>query len=229
MLCRWDRKIRAKVGLDILRGFRYDFLAMSTASVIRTQVERADPGAIFTLGDFGGSRRAVESALSRLATKGTLLRVRNGVYWKGMRSRFGSGRPRMEEVALKVAGHRGAGPTGWSASHDLGLSTQVPPVPEFVVVGMPPTGLRDVTFHSRRNVARVGLNYFEIAVLEILRNWPEYVEVSWPELVRRIKELRDERKISLESVHRAAALERSKGLHDRIHDLLSELITTAHA
>lgn len=196
---------------------------MTTSAVIRKRVENAESGSFFTLGDFEGSRRAVESALSRLAGKGALLRVRNGVYWKGVKSRFGSGNPRPEEIVLKLAGHRGVGPTGWSASHLLGLSTQVPSMPEFVVVGVPPTGLADVVFHSRRNVARVGLNYFEIAVLETLRYWPTYVEASWSDFVTRIGELRDEGKIDLSLVYRAAALEKSPAVRDRLSRLRQDL------
>jgi len=191
----------------------------NVAEAIRTKVEKAEPGAFFTASDFPGSRRAVESALSRLAAHDRLMRVRHGVYWKGVNSRFGMGRPKPEEVAVHVAGGRGVGPTGWTASNALGLSTQVPPVPELVAVGIPPTGVPDIVFHSRWNFARIDLNYLEIAVLELLRNWPNYVEANWSESVEKITQLHEDRAINLHRVFSVASREKSLTLRSRITDL----------
>ena len=70
--------------------------------------------------DVDGSRSAVESAFSRLAAAGDILRVRKGLYWKGATTALGMSPPRVEEVALKLGGP-GSGPAGVAAAHWLGL------------------------------------------------------------------------------------------------------------
>jgi hypothetical protein len=195
----------------------------SVAASIRSRVARSRPGTFFRVSEFDGPRRAVESAFSRLAAEeDSLLRVRRGLYWKGVKSRFGPGRPRPEDVVREVAEGRGVGPAGWSASHALGLSTQVPAVPEFAVVGPPPTGIRGAKFHSRRNFARLGLRYDEIALLEVLRDWPGHVEADWSDLERVVIGLRDDGRIRPDRVRRAATEERAPALRDRVTALVGD-------
>jgi hypothetical protein len=172
----------------------------------------------------------VESAFSRLATEeDCLLRVRRGLYWKGVKSRFGPGRPRTEDVVREVAEGRGIGPAGWSASHALGLSTQVPAVPEFAVVGPPPTGIHGAKFHSRTNFARLGLRYDEIALLEVLRDWPGRVEADWADLERAVVRLRDDGRIRPDRIRKAATEERAPALRGRVTALVSDLARPAPA
>jgi len=173
--------------------------------------------------DFDGPRRAVESALSRLVLEErSLRRVRRGLYWKGVKSRFGPGRPRAEDVVSEVAEGRGLGPAGWSASHALGLSTQVPAVPEFAVVGPPPMGVPGVRFHSRSNFARLGLRYDEIALLEILRDWPEYVDRDWSDLERVVVRFQEDGRIRPDRVLKAATGEKVPALRTRLAELFSD-------
>lgn len=196
----------------------------TVAGSIRSSVERARPGAFFRVSEFDGPRRAVESAFSRLVLEeGSLIRVRRGLYWKGVKSRFGPGRPRPEDVASEVAKGRGIGPAGWSASHALGLSTQVPAVPEFAVVGPPPTGVPGVRFHSRRNFARLGLRYEEIALLEVLRDWPAYVDRDWSDLERTVIRFRDDGRIRPNRLLNAATEERAPALRTRLAQLFDDL------
>lgn len=202
---------------------RYDFLAMSVAKAVRTKVSKAKPGTLFRADEFEGPRGPIETALSRLENRGELRRVRKGLYYKGVRSRFGSGRPRVEHVVYKVCGTKGVGPAGWTASRVLGLSTQLPARHEFAVLGTPPANIPGVRFHSRRNLARLELNPREIAILETLRAWPTHSEVSWNELVERVAELRDEGAIKLERLAKVAARERSPALRERMVALASDL------
>ena len=208
-----------------MRASHYAFLAMeSVAASIRSRVTRSRPGTFFRVSDFIGPRRAVESAFSRLAAEEEgLLGVRRGLYWKGVKSRFGPGRPRVEDLVREVAGARGVGPAGWSASHALGVSTQVPAVPEGAVVGPPPTGIRGATFHSRRNFARLGLGYEEIALLEVLRDWPAHVEADWSDLERTVIQLRDDGRIRLNRVRKAASEESSPALRKRGAALVNDI------
>jgi uncharacterized protein DUF6088 len=190
-----------------LRDFCYSFLAIRVAERIRRAAEAAEPGTFFHARDLEGSRPAVETALHRLAASGTLVRARKGLYWKGWNSRFGSGRPHPAEVALQVTGEAGVGPTGWTASNALGLSTQVPVIQDLVVTGRVPVPPRGIRLHSRANLARLELNFHEIGLLEVLRDWPYQVEVSWSGLVRRVREMRDEGLVDIERVQRCASRE----------------------
>lgn len=187
-------------------------------------MSRAKPGTLFTVDDFEGGRGPVEIALSRLEDRGDLRRIRKGLYFKGVTSRFGPGRPRAEDVVYKVCGGRGVGPSGWTASHLLGLSTQVPAQKEFAIVGAPPTNVSDVRFHSRRNLERLPLNPYEIALIEILRAWPAQIEASWDELLSRVSDLRDRGLIKLDRVEKAALHERSPRLRERLQMLVLETL-----
>ena len=66
---------------------------MGTTEAARRRVRRAPAGTFFRTSDFVGPRPAVLTALSLLHSDGALARVRNGLYWKGVNSRFGKGRP----------------------------------------------------------------------------------------------------------------------------------------
>jgi hypothetical protein len=196
---------------------------MSVAESVRSRVSSAKPGTLFTVDEFEGPRGPIETALSRLEDRGDLRRVRKGLYFKGVRSRFGSGRPRVEDVVYKGCGTKGVGPTGWTASRVLRLSTQLPALHEFVVLGAPPTNIPGVKFHTRKNLARIELTPTEIAVLEALRAWPTYSEASWNDLVKRVAELRDEDEVRPERLVKVATRERLPMLRNRMLALASEL------
>ncbi|MGH2442409.1 MAG: hypothetical protein ACRDFX_04530 [Chloroflexota bacterium] len=192
---------------------------MSTAESIRTTIEKAPSGTFFHASQLPGPPRAVESELSRLARRGLVQRARKGLYWKGRTSRFGSTRPDPVAVAFEVAGDRGVGYSGVSASYALGLSMQVPPRPELVVVGPPPSGVKGVTFHSRNNLHRRHLRPAEVALLEVLRLWPYGVEMSEEEFATRIQALAREKAIDLDRVAEAAEHE-SRTVRERLGALL---------
>jgi hypothetical protein len=163
---------------------------MTTSGRIRKRVESAAPGTFFRLSDFAGTSSAVESAMSRLARSGLVQRVRHGLYWKGVRSRFGAGRPPALAVGVELAGAKGVGPAGWTASHSLGLTTQVPPTAELSMVGRgTPRAPEGIHFHSRANLDRLRLRFHEIALLEVLRDWPATTDTDWAQLVQVVHEL----------------------------------------
>jgi hypothetical protein len=187
--------------------------------LIRSTIEKAPPGTFFHASKLPGSPRAVESELSRLSHKGLLHRAHKGLYWKGRASRFGNTRPDPVAVAFEVAGERGVGYSGVSASHALGLSTQVPPRPELAVVGPPPSGIKGVTFHSRSNLGRHHLRPVEVSLLEVLRAWPYGVEVSESEFAARIQTLAREKAIDLDHVGEVATGE-PKTVREHLQALL---------
>ena len=75
-----------------------------------------------------GSRAAVDQALSRLARKGELMRVCQGVYVQPIETRFGSRLPAVEKVIASLSELWGETivPCGGAAANVLGLTTQVP-------------------------------------------------------------------------------------------------------
>lgn len=176
------------------------------ASTVRRQVEHARPGTFFRRRDFPGGDRAVESALSRLAANGELLRVRKGLYWRGKRTRFGMTRPSTLEIALAVGGP-GAGPCGVAAAHLLGLTTQVPATVEVAVPGRVPDPMPGVRFRSRPYARREQrLTPAEVAVLELLRD-PHAAEAAWPRVVDRIRVLIADGSVRTAALHVAATEE----------------------
>src|SRR5690349_11899421 len=76
-----------------------------------------------------GSRDAVDKALSRLARKGSIRRLGNGIYdYPKISPRLGILSPSIEAVAKEIAGKNSSTLkiTGAQAANALGLSTQVP-------------------------------------------------------------------------------------------------------
>ena len=75
-----------------------------------------------------GTRAAVDQALSRLARRGRLIRIYQGVYVRPIETRFGMRSPAMEKVIPALSELWGAVivPCGGGAANVLGLTTQVP-------------------------------------------------------------------------------------------------------
>ena len=75
-----------------------------------------------------GSRAAVDQALSRLARKGELMRICQGVYVRPIHTRFGLRPPTLENVLVSLSALWGDTivPCGGMAANALGLTTQVP-------------------------------------------------------------------------------------------------------
>ena len=75
-----------------------------------------------------GSRAAVDQALSRLARKGELIRVCQGVYVRPIQTRFGPRPPAVEKVIASLSALWGETivPCGGMTANALGLTAQVP-------------------------------------------------------------------------------------------------------
>ena len=75
-----------------------------------------------------GNRAAVDQALSRLARKGELMRVCQGVYVRPIQTRFGFRPPAVEKVLASLSALWGETivPCGGMAANAFGLTTQVP-------------------------------------------------------------------------------------------------------
>ena len=75
-----------------------------------------------------GNRAAIDQALSRLARKGKLMRVCQGVYARPIQTRFGPRPPAVDKVLASLSALWGETivPCGGAAANALGLTTQVP-------------------------------------------------------------------------------------------------------
>ena len=75
-----------------------------------------------------GTRAAVDQALSRLARRGRLMRICQGVYMRPIETRFGKCAPAIEKVIASLSELWGEVivPCGGGAANVLGLTTQVP-------------------------------------------------------------------------------------------------------
>lgn len=159
---------------------------MTSAGRVARRIRRAR-NRFFRRDDFEGSRAAIEKALSRLVAEGELVRVRNGLYWRGVDTPLGMAPPDPREVVRALAGKGGIGPAGLSASNLLGLSTQIPRLPVYAVSGAVPDvdRIRIVRRDGRRGEARraARLTESDVAVLEVLDAWESVVEAPPAEAV----------------------------------------------
>ena len=75
-----------------------------------------------------GSRAAVDQALSRLARRGQLMRICQGIYVRPIETRFGLRPPAVEKVIEALAKLWGETivPCGGASANFLGLTTQIP-------------------------------------------------------------------------------------------------------
>ena len=182
----------------------------SVAQQVRHRVLRSGER-LWRIEDFGGSPSAVNNELRRLISRGELMRVRRGVYWRGKKSRFGMIGASQGEAVQKVLGAQEAvGATGWHATNLLGLSTQVSPIEALAVTHRRPEGLHNVKVSSR--AARSGrreakLNGMEVTFLETLEGWDRYVEADGATALERFGELLDREDIRVERLVRASRTE----------------------
>ena len=198
----------------------------SIAEQVADQVAALPERSFVALRDVDGSRSAVESAFSRMAAGGDILRVRKGLYWKGAMTAFGMSPPRVEEVALELGGP-GSGPAGVAAAQWLGLTSQVPSTFQAAVPVRAPGPWPGVRF-TQRPVVRLlrSLTPPEVAVLEVLRAGPAVVETAWEELPEVIARLAASRTVRLEVLDEAVATEphrqaRARWSEIRAHPLLT--------
>ena len=182
----------------------------STAGEIRREIRRS-PNRFFRTAEFDGTRAAIEKALGRLVEDGELLRIRKGLYWRGARTPFGMAPPNPRTVVAEYADGYPVGPAGISAANLLGLSTQVPRIPEYAVpTTVPPIDrIRLVRRNARRSNGRraARLKESEVAVLEVLDSWEVVVEIAASEALERLGATLRDGTVRPEQLAKAAATE----------------------
>ena len=165
----------------------------SQASQVAGEVLRARRR-FFRIGDFAGSRAAVDRELCRLVAAGELRRIRNGLYWRGPKTMLGIAPPALDELLEELVGAYAYGPAGLTAANAFGLTSQVPGCDEIAVTGRPPRDLPTVRFvqrSGRRGRQSPRLRPEEVGFLEILNDFDDVVEEPLSAL-RRLSALLDE-------------------------------------
>lgn len=170
--------------------------------------------------DLPGPVGAAYNAVSRAAARGDLVKVSRGLYFKGIPTRYGMTKPDAETVARAALEADGVGPAGVSAARALGLTTQVPTMPEMAVTGPVSTAIKGVKLHRRNNMERRSLNYLEIAVLEVLRDWEFTVESGWPGLIQSAAKLVKEGRVRPDRLRAAASREPNPKVRDGVRILM---------
>ena len=181
--------------------------------------------------DFTGSPDAVAKSLSRLTAAGEILRVRRGLYWRGVPTRLGMAPPPPDRIVAEVVTATGAGPAGWTAALALGLSTQVPRHETIAVPGRAPRNSGTVRFVSRAASLKrrdERLRPTEVALLEVLRDWETVVGVPREIAVQRVASLVESEAIRLDRVVRASATEPPM-VRERLRHLLNAIDRTSEA
>lgn len=209
--------------VDFLTDWVYLPRMKSTASRIRAAI--ADSGERFwRIADFEGSPMAIEKTLSRLTAEGELRRVRHGLYWRGADTLLGMAPPTPNHLVSELTDARGVGPSGLSAAAALGLTMQIPKRHHIAVAGPIPRATADIKFVTRSSHFRrdARLNASEVALLEVLREWRNVVDLSDSAAISRIREVINHGDINMDRVVRAARTEPARTRH-RLRWLLSEM------
>lgn len=182
-----------------------------------TALKRMPTGRFVRARDLPVNPGAARKTLSRAASEGSLAKVAQGLYYKGVRTRYGMTRPRPLDIAMELLAESGVGPSGHSAAHAWGVTTQVPATAHVAAVGST-KALPSVTISRRSNLARLRLPPLEIALLELLRD-PRTMEAGWSAFVSAVSVAEERGMIRLSRVGDAVAHERhalAKANHSRL-------------
>lgn len=153
----------------------------STETLILTKIKKARRGSLFFIENFlsRNNADAVRKALERLARKGEIVRVSQGIYVRPEKDPvIGTVLPGIDEIAIAIAKRDKARivPTGVYALNRLGLSTQVPMNVVYLTDGAPrkiKIGERQITFKKTtpKNLAATGqISRLAIQALRTLGN-----------------------------------------------------------
>jgi hypothetical protein len=152
-------------------------------------------GRFWSVTDLSGASSTRQHLLSELASRGELLHIRRGLYWRGRKTPLGMSPPSPEVLTEKLVGKQGVGPAGLSAAHRLRLSTQVPRKAQVAVPERPPVSTGPIVFVSRaaRKLRKTAaLTADEVAFLEALDGWSHIIEVplaqAWQRLRQAVKD-----------------------------------------
>lgn len=190
----------------------------STARVLRSS------NRFWRFTDFpDSSASAAQHLLSDMADRGVIMRVRKGLYWRGVPTPLGMSPPPLDDLIRELVGSRGVGPAGLSAANALGLSTQVPRRLHVAIPARTPEPTGPLWFVSRpTRTGRLSsrLTSTDVALLETLGDWESVVEVPASEGWTRLRRMLEEDGAMAERLTAASATEPG-GVRVRLAALLS--------
>lgn len=202
---------------------------------VRDRIKRGGADRLWTYADFADvpDRMALAAALSRLATEGVVHRVRRGMYYRPRPTIVGPSRPDPNAIAdatLRALGETPI-PSGLSAWHRLGLTTQVPATitrttgrrsTRARITSDPAAPL--LAARSRPVNARLSIRPEERATLDALRELGDIPDTEPADVLRRIVALCRDRAVRYDRLARLALAEppRVRALLGAIGDTLHE-------
>ena len=156
---------------------------------MRSWAEQLRVGDLFDLDDAqkafpAKSRAAIKMGLGRLCNgeDPLIARAVRGIYCRrrlGLRLKTPLPLEAKRALPWRIAGP-GAGFTGPDIINRIGWSTQVPPRLWIAVTGRPPLCPQSgAVFVGRSNTKRLGLGVWEASLLEAVRCFEEWSELSW--------------------------------------------------
>ena len=199
--------------LDIYIAISYiAYMKKSSSKTIRHKILNGKTDRLWTYGDFSSlPTMAVAATLSRLYKEGLIRRVRNGVYYRPRKTRFGESKPEPAAIAAAVLNRRGVSwkHTGLPAHNRLGLTTQLSPVTVFAV----DSNTRSLTVGTPkrvriRSVGTVkGISTEERATLDALRDLRWIPDTTPEDTFTRVEDLCNSGRVSYEKLVKAAKVE----------------------
>lgn len=164
---------------------------MSSASIVRSLIEKYPMGQIFTNDDFKCDKAVVAIELSRLYKKGAIQKLTRGRFYKAVQGTFGSSRP-TEEAIIQAYQKAGQGyETGLMAYNRLGLTTQIPSVIEIATTMEPRTIIIGNTkiklVRQRRSPKKSNIQLLQI--LDALRQIKKIPDATPSEVLINIKSI----------------------------------------
>ncbi len=166
----------------------------SVAATVRTCIEREGEG-YYRPRDFQGLETdAVLKAFSRLAKEGFIERKKKGLYYRSRMTVLGpstGSRTELHKLSVKEPIH----PSGLTASHHLGFTTQVPSTMEYATASLHAPQLDDthIVIHARRPPAWRELTTTDAALLSFLRDRARTSDLSPEDTIERLCDLLSER------------------------------------
>lgn len=168
----------------------------SVAHAVAERIAAAGSERYWSLQDFSDldADGAVAAALSRLSRRGTLQRLRRGVYFAGRKTSFGPSQPDPTLAVAAALRHRGveAVPSGLAQFNRLGLTTQMSAAITLAASRRVRTkAYRGVAVHvvARPLAAQAGITPAERGVLDALRRLRRVPDTTPAAIASRIKVL----------------------------------------
>ena len=149
---------------------------------------RSSPDSFITTGEIVGiSRSSMSKVLVQLTTQGELIRVGRGLYYSPKDTLLGPSRP--SQLAMFERMYAGKyRPTLTFAAHILGLTTQMPARPQFVLfASKQPQNLNNIQIILRRGKRPPSLGKLEGALLEFIRDGGKCAETNGAETCIRLQ------------------------------------------